>query len=251
MRTLAALPVLAATILAVEVLAAPVLAQPLQRSISIDLARDQVSLTSGFSGTEVLLYGAVDQKSDIVAYVSSIEPAPQTVIRKDRVFGIWVNRGSATFTSVPVLHTVVSTRPLADIAPEQVWRNNRVSFAGLDIEPNDPALAPYRQGLVAAKIRQGLYAIDEKGVSYPDGRLFRASLHFPATLPPGRYTVTVLQLREGRIIDAAVRPLVVNKVGLGAWISKLAQDNGLIYGLFAVFVAATAGLVAGYVFRRH
>ena len=108
-----------------------------------------------------------------------------------------------------------------------MWRHNRVSFAGLDIEPNDPALAPYRDGLIVAKIRQGLYAIDEKGVTYPDGRLFRASLHFPATLPPGRYTVTVLQLREGRIIDAAVRPLIVNKVGLGAWISELARDNGL------------------------
>lgn len=246
----AALSALAA-LLAATLLAAPAPAQPLQRSINIDLTRDQVSLTSGFSGTEVMLYGAVDQKSDIVAYVSSAEPGPQTVIHKDRVFGIWVNRGSATFTSVPVLHTVVSTRPLSDIASEQVWLHNRVSFAGLDIEPNDPALASYREGLIAAKIRQGLYAIDEGGVVYADGRLFRASLHFPATLPPGRYTVTVLQLREGRIIDAAVRPLIVNKVGLGALISKLAHDNGLLYGLFAVFVAATAGLVAGYAFRRH
>ncbi len=225
-------------------------AQPLQRSINIDLARQKVSITSGFSGTDVLLYGAVDQKSDIVAYVSSTDPGPQTIIHKERVFGIWVNRGSATFTSVPVLHTVVSTRPLADIAPEQVWRNNRVDFTGLDIQPNDPALAPYRDGLIAAKIRQGLYDLDEQGVVYPDGRLFKATLHFPATLPPGRYNVTVLQLRDGRIIDAAVRPLVVNKVGLGAWISDLARDNGLLYGLFAIFVAAVAGLLAGYVFRR-
>jgi len=225
-------------------------AQPLQRSINIDLARQKVSITSGFSGIDVLLYGAVDQKSDIVAYVSSASPAPQTVIHKERVFGIWVNRGSATFTSVPVLHTVVSTRPLADIAPEQVWRNNRIDFAGLDIQPNDPALAPYREGLIAAKMRQGLYEIDPKGVVFPDGRLFKATLHFPATLPPGRYSVTVLQLRDGRIIDAAVRPLTVTKVGLGAWISDLARDNGVLYGLFAVFVAATAGLLAGYIFRR-
>jgi len=225
-------------------------AQPAQRSINIDLARQRVSISSGFSGTELLLYGAVDQRSDIVAYVTSAQPEPQTVIHKDRVFGIWVNRGSATFTSVPVLHTVVSTRPLSEIAPAQVWRNNRIDFAALDIQPNDPALAPYREGLVQAKIREGLYAIDEKGVTYPDGRLFRATLHFPATLPPGRYTVTVLQLRDGRIIDAAVRPLTVTKVGVGAWISELARNNGLIYGLLAIFIAATAGLLAGYAFRR-
>jgi uncharacterized protein (TIGR02186 family) len=225
-------------------------AQPTQRSINVDLARQRVSISSGFSGTELLLYGAVDQRSDIVAYVTSAQPEPQTVIHKDRVFGIWVNRGSATFTSVPVLHTVVSTRPLAEIAPPQVWRNNRIDFAALDIQPNDPALAPYREGLIAAKMREGLYAIDEKGVTYPDGRLFRATLHIPATLPPGRYTVTVLQLRDGRIIDAAVRPLTVNKVGVGAWISDLARNHGLIYGLLAVFIAATAGLLAGYAFRR-
>jgi uncharacterized protein (TIGR02186 family) len=228
----------------------PAAAQPLQRSINIDLTRERVSITSGFAGTDLLLYGAVDQRSDIVAYVTSDQPEPQTVIHKERVFGIWVNRGSATFTSVPVLHTVVSTRPLADIAPAQVWRNNRVDFEGLDIQPNNPDLAAYRTGLIEAKMRQGLYFIDDKGVRYPDGRLFRATLHFPATLPPGRYKVTVLQLREGRIIDAAVRPLTVNKVGIGAWISELARNNGLIYGLLAVFLAATAGLVSGYAFRR-
>jgi len=225
-------------------------AQPLQRSINIDLARQRVSITSGFSGTDVLLYGAVDQRSDIVAYVTSAQPEPQIVIHKERVFGIWVNRGSATFTSVPVLHTVVSTRPLADIAPPQVWRNNRIDFAALDIQPADPALAPYREGLINAKIREGLYAMDDKGVVYPDGRLFKANLHFPASLPPGRYTVTVLQLRDGHVIDAAVRPLTVNKVGVGAWISDLAVNNGLIYGLLAIFIAATAGLLGGYAFRR-
>ncbi|MEO8558495.1 MAG: TIGR02186 family protein [Rhodospirillales bacterium] len=225
-------------------------AQPAPRSINIDLARQRVSITSGFSGAEVLLYGAVDQRSDIVAYVTSTRPEPQTVIHKQRVFGIWVNRGSATFTSVPVLHTVVSTRPLLDIASSQVWRNNRIDFSGLDIQPVDPSLAEFRAGLIAAKMRQGLYNIDEKGVVYVDGRLFRATLHFPAALPPGNYTVTVLQLREGRIIDAAVRPLTVHKVGVGAWISDLALNNGLIYGLLAIFVAATAGLLAGYAFRR-
>ena len=225
-------------------------AQGPERPLSVDLARDRVSITSGFSGTDLLLFGAVDQRSDIVVVVTSLDTERQTVIRKQRVFGIWLNRGAVEFTNVPPLYTYASTRPLAEVAPREVREPNNLGVDSLDIEPADPAFAEYRAGLIRAKQRLGLYSTLPAPVTFKDDRLFRTSLHFPAELAPGRYSVNVFQLRDGRIIDAATRPLFVDKVGVGAAVSQLAERQGLLYGLFAIAVAAVAGLLSGYAFRR-
>jgi uncharacterized protein (TIGR02186 family) len=221
-----------------------------QRSLSVDMARDRVSISSGFSGTDLLLFGAVDQPSDIVVVVTSLDTEKQTVVRKQRVLGIWLNRGSAEFSRVPPLYSYASTRALSDVAPRNVRQDNRLGLDFLDIEPRDPAYADYRAGLVRAKQRIGLYSSLPAKVSFKDDRLFRTSLHFPAQLAPGRYRVNVYQLREGRIVDAAALPLLVDKVGVGARISYWAEHHGLLYGLFAIAVAAVAGLLSGYAFRR-
>ena len=229
---------------------APVAAQAPERALSVDMARDRVSITSGFSGTDLLLFGAVDRLSDIVVVVTSLDTERQTVVRKQRVFGIWLNRGAVTFTRVPPLYTYASTRPLAEVAPRAVREPNKLGLDSLDIEPDDPAFAEYRAGLIRAKQRLGLYSALPARVEFKDERLFRTSLHFPAQLAPGRYQVKVIQLRDGRIVDAATRPLFVDKVGVGAAISQLAERQGLLYGLFAIAVAAVAGLLSGYAFRR-
>ena len=221
-----------------------------QRSLSVDMARDRVSITSGFSGTDLLLFGAVDQPSDIVVVVTSLDTERQTVVRKQRIFGIWLNRGSAEFSRVPPLYTYASTRPLADVAPRTLRKDNRLGLDFLDIEPQDPAYEDYRAGLIRAKQRLGLYSSLPAKVDFKDERLFRTTLHFPAQLAPGRYRVKVVQLRGGRIVESIERALLVDKVGLGATISYWAERQGLLYGLFAITVAAMAGLLSGYAFRR-
>jgi uncharacterized protein (TIGR02186 family) len=222
-----------------------------QRSLSVDMARDRVSITSGFSGTDLLLFGAVDQPSDIVVVVTSLDTERQTVVRKQRIFGIWLNRGSAEFSKVPPLYTYASTRALADVAPRNLRKDNRLGLDFLDIEPQDPAYEDYRAGLIRAKQKLGLYSSLPAKVDFKDERLFRTTLHFPAQLAPGRYRVKVVQLRNGRIIESIERALLVDKVGVGATISYWAERQGLLYGLFAITVAAMAGLLSGYAFRRN
>lgn len=223
---------------------------PAQRSLSVDLARDRVSISSGFSGTDLLLFGAVDQRSDIIVVVTSLDTERQTVVRKQRVLGIWLNRGSAEFSRVPPLYTYASTRPLADVAPRALRRDNRLGLEFLDIEPQDPAFDDFRAGLIRAKQRLGLYSSLPAKVEFRDDRLFRTTLHFPAQLAPGRYRVKVVQLLDGRIVESIERALLVDKVGVGATLSYWAERQGLLYGLFAIAVAAMAGLLSGYAFRR-
>lgn len=221
-----------------------------QRSLSVDLARDRVSISSGFSGTDLLLFGAVDQPSDIVVVVTSLDTERQSVVRKQRIFGIWLNRGAAEFSQVPPLYSYASTRPLAEVAPRLLRQENKLGLEFLDIKPQDPTYDDFRAGLIRAKQRLGLYSSLPARVEFKDERLFRTTLHFPAQLAPGRYRVKVVQLRDGRIVESIERALLVDKVGVGATMSYWAERQGLLYGLFAIAVAAMAGLLSGYAFRR-
>jgi hypothetical protein len=46
------------------------------------------------------------------------------------------------------------------------------------------------------------------------------------------------------------RDVLVHEAGLAAWISRLAVNHGVIYGVLAVLVAMLTGLIARLVFRR-
>ena len=63
-----------------------------------DLSKHLVAITTGFAGTDVLLFGAVEGDGDVVVVVRGPNHT-ETVRRKQRQFGIWVNSGRARATN--------------------------------------------------------------------------------------------------------------------------------------------------------
>ena len=73
------------------------------------------AIDSGFTGTNVLLYGAIDKKGDIVVIVRG--PTERVIVRrKDRIAGVWVNRDKMEFGGVPAFYAIASNRPIDEIA---------------------------------------------------------------------------------------------------------------------------------------
>ena len=127
----------------------PACAQTSNESFEIGLSTDQIGITSDFTGTRLVVFGALDnadakllrqQRYDIV--VALVGPRRGVVVReKERTLGLWINRGSESFNSVPASYALASTRPLGDITREGL----RVSLSmGIeDMRLNSgPALAP-------------------------------------------------------------------------------------------------------------
>ncbi|MBI3451491.1 MAG: TIGR02186 family protein, partial [Rhodospirillales bacterium] len=76
-------------------------AQPLVADLSSHL----IAITTGFAGTEILLYGATEGEGDVAVVVRG--PDASTVVRrKSRIAGIWINREQMTFTGVPAFYRV-------------------------------------------------------------------------------------------------------------------------------------------------
>jgi uncharacterized protein (TIGR02186 family) len=219
----------------------------------VDLSSHVVAITSGFTGANLLLFGAVEGEGDVVVVVRGPNQS-ELVRRRDRILGIWVNRYQASVTDAPVYYQVASTRPLDQIAASTMLERHRLGIEHLDlgVRRRDEARSDddYRQALVRIKRERGLYAEQAGKISLLGGRLFRTEMTFPANVPTGIYTAEVYLVKDGEIVSAQTTPLIISKTGVGAEIFDIANRHAALYGVAAVLLAMVAGWLAAAIFRR-
>jgi uncharacterized protein (TIGR02186 family) len=240
-------------LLAAAVLALGLGAAPARAALLVDLSDHLVAITAGFTGTDVLLFGAVDEEGELAVVIRGPE-ADLTVRKKERVLGIWVNADEMTFVRAPTFYAVAATKPITELAPAPVLQRHGIGLAQLRFEPARAAppseAAEFREGLLRSKQRQGHYAPDPIKITFLTGRLFRADLYFPANVPTGTYSVEVFLIRNGEVMAAQTTPLVVSNVGFGADVMLLAHRHSILYGVFSIVLAGLAGWAASAAFRR-
>jgi len=242
-------------ILALVLLAAFALAMPPARAQELvaDLSNHLIAIDSEFTGTDLLVFGAIEDEGDIVVVVRGPR-VPIVVREKARAFGIWLNAASVTFDDVPAFYAVASSRPLEEILDVDTRRLSEIGVDQLRLVPEpdvDPAtVARFREALVQLKQRRGLFVEEPGKVNFLGNRLFRTLIQFPAAVPVGRYTVDVMLVRDGQVVLSFGPPLTVDKAGFGADVFDFAHNRSMLYGLLAVIGAAMAGFLGGLLFRR-
>jgi uncharacterized protein (TIGR02186 family) len=220
-----------------------------------DLSQHLIAITTAFVGTNVVLFGTSDGDGDIVVTVHGPREV-QVVRRKARVAGIWINRTRLAFADVPGYYAVASSGPLDAIAHPDVLARHEIGVEHLKLKPIDAAeleiseIAAFQDALVRNKQRQDLYSRTPVPVNFIGPKLFRATLGFPANVPPGIYQVQVFELSDGQVTDAQRSTLVISKIGLEADIYDFAQQQSALYGLLAVALSLSVGWLAGVIFRK-
>ncbi|MEQ8585335.1 MAG: TIGR02186 family protein [Thalassobaculaceae bacterium] len=225
-----------------------------QQDLVADLSDHLVAITTGFTGADVLLFGAVEGEGEIVVTVTGPR-GDVTVRRKERVVGVWANVESVTFDNVPAFYAVAATEALENVATEDIRQRQQIGIDNIAMAPAEDAVDPataavFRSGLIRNKLAAGLYSNEVLPVTVLSNRLFRTRIHLPANVAIGTYTVAVYYLRDGSAVHAQTTPLVVSKTGIGADIFLFAHTNSAAYGVLAVIVAVAAGWLAAWIGRK-
>ena len=218
-----------------------------------DLSEHRVSITTGFVGTDVLLFGATDGEGDVVVVVRG--PARRELVRrKNRIGGIWVNDAEMAFDGVPAFYVVAANRAIAEIVPEALRTRHEIGSGYLRVKAEkgaDPKeVRRFWSALVRNKELDQLYGKETRRVRFLGPRLFRTKVFFPANVPTGIYKVEVFLLRKGAVVGAQTTPLFISKAGIGAEVFEFAHRNSALYGIMAIAIALAAGWLAGFVFRK-
>lgn len=223
-------------------------------SLVAEVAARRIEVTTAFTGGEILVFGATErlihQGGDEVVVQVSGPPVSLVVRQKVQVLGFWINGPSARFNRIPSYWALAATRP----AEELFARADRAELRlGLDLLPLPQlgARGPeFREALRALKQRDGLWVDQVQPVQVSGGRLFLARLPLPSTVATGAYRVQVLLVRDGQVVARQELPFEVERVGTAAWITRVAAQQPLLYGLACILLAATAGWLGSVLFRR-
>jgi uncharacterized protein (TIGR02186 family) len=217
------------------------------------LSNHLVAITTGFSGTDLLLFGVTGGTGDVVVVIRGPE-TKQVVRRKGRRFGIWMNEAEVTFGNVPGYYLVAATRPLEEFLPERVAERHQIGPKHLQlpaVETDDASdIKAFREALIRNKQRVDLYRSGLGEIAFVGGGLFRTDMYIPANAPVGSYTVGVYLIRDGDVVSAEITPLIVSKVGFEARLFDFAHRYAFAYGILAIVIAAVAGWLANLVFRK-
>ncbi|MFN2098668.1 TIGR02186 family protein [Altererythrobacter sp. MF3-039] len=224
-----------------------------------EVSQHEVQLRQGFSGTELLLFGAIldpqgqraGQEYDILVVLKG--PSQQIRVReKERVGGVWINAETSDFRSAPAFFAVASSRPISDIVDDKTAAIYEFGTDYIQLSPSgvidQEEQARFTNGLVDLRERQGLYQQDMQGVKISEQVLYQARIALPSNVQAGIYTAETFAVTRGRVIASAVAEVNVRKVGFERFVEDASRQYALIYGLLAVALSVGMGWMAGRLF---
>lgn len=257
--------------------AAPVRAE----SLIVTLSERTVDITSNFTGSAITVFGAVrrdaatvPRASDYDVVVTVTGPQSDRVTRlKERVLGVWVNTRARTFEDVPSAYTVLSNRPVSEIAHSSLLRRFQIgieqvlrqdddavstdndSQGGDDSqveapEPDGIDQRVFERAFLRLQRQARVYQEDPNAVAVIDNTLFRARATFPADVPLGLFDVNVYLFSGGVLLAEERVGILVRKTGFEQFIFRMSQRDQLMYGGLAVVLALFTGWLGSVVFRR-
>ena len=124
----------------------------LSRQLVADLSSDEVSITTDFTGQNLLLFGAVSnvdttavagRESDIIVILTG-PTLPLSSRKKERVSGIWINTQTVQWRNAPSFYHILSSRPLTQILSDDKLKELRIGYQHLGLNQKTRMTHPRR-----------------------------------------------------------------------------------------------------------
>ena len=233
-----------------------------KETIEADVSTRTVAVDTGFTGTRIVVFGTVEnsrqERADEglydIAIVLEGPREPLVTRRKSNIGGIWLNATSYTFKDVPSFYAIVTTRPVAEVAPKPLLWQNGIGFENMRFTAveklSSKELDEFRDAIVRLKEEQKLYVGSERGVAFIGKSLFRATVDLPANVSIGEFNAWIYLFRKGELLSTYKTRLGLQREGVEQQLHSFAVEQPLWYGIAAVTLAILAGLAASFAFRR-
>ncbi|NQY81827.1 MAG: TIGR02186 family protein [Alphaproteobacteria bacterium] len=220
-------------------------------TFAVDLADRQISITAGFNGANLLIFGAIT-RGDVILIIEGTTENYQ-VRKKKYVGGIWINSEAHKLHSLPNFYVVASSNGALEQLPTSKRIDHRIGYDAItqEIPTFDAHAREFFDSLVRIKEQDGLYQFLPDTIEVANSGLFRINIQIPAAIPPGDYVIRALSIENGEILQKFQTALSVNKVGFGAEIYRAAHQYPKLYGISAIIISVFSGLLANFIFNRR
>jgi len=162
---------------------------------------------------------------------------------------------SKDFFSAPSYYAIASSSPIDKMVDARTADIYELGINRLQLSSHDNldrrSSSRFEKGLVDLNQRSGLFRQQDNAVSITDSVLYRARLQIPSTVPVGTYTAETLLIRDGKIIQADDSvEIKIRKSGFERFVTVMADQYSIIYGIAAVIISLLLGWMAALIFQR-
>lgn len=226
-----------------------------QATSALQVSPAEIDVSTFYRGTDVQIQAEVPE-CDGAALVLMSGEENVTLNRKGREIGIWLNVGQVTVEGVPEVYMLAESEPLESLCSEELRRELDLGFESLRdraiVVGEKPLLGTEFDDFVKLKEENGTYTTDI-GISLTSRgtgeKRVSAIIPVPANVPPGDYPVTLYCFKNGVMTQRLASSVTIRSVGLDHLLSTLAHKHAALYGLIAIFISMSVGLVMGVVFQ--
>ena len=219
-----------------------------------DLSEKEIHIQTDFKGKEIIIFGILQKNHNTIISIKGPNKDAR-VLKKERLLGFWFNTQRVIYKQIPSLFFIASSAPIKEILNQESIIKEKLYFDELLINTitqrdfiDQKSLKEWNNNLINIKISNNLYR--EYEFQNVDNKLFQTRVFFPTNSIPGKYIVTIYQIKNKIIIDKKNKVININKAGIGEKIYSFANEKPAAYGLLAIFFAILSGLIAATAFRR-
>ncbi len=230
-----------------EVQARPVVADAFPRKIDID---------HKFKGLDVLVYGARNDAGSIVIVVRG--PKKDYLLRKKgKVAGIWTNIYTKEIKDLYSLYSISTMRNLEDLNNNSLLKSLGIGLNSMNYQVvnnyGKESLDPEMVKSEANQLMQqkGLYTGSDNEILFWGETLFRSFIKFPKNIIRGVYNIDIYLFNDGLLNSYQTLPIIVEQVGVEAFLHDFAYNHSLFYGVISVLIALFMGWLASVLFGRR
>lgn len=230
----------------------------LAKPIVADLSFHSVDIDYDFKGIENLMFGARNDPGKIVTILRG--PAKTYIVRKkERLFGIWVNRKSVVYESGNSAYMMASSvKDLESLDNPKLLKSLGIGFDNLPLKIvrssdsiDNAEMNEFLEAFIRSRKDAMLFKDDHsQKVTFWGETLFRTVLEFPENIEGGWYTAELYLFNGGILSSMQATPILVSKIGFEAFLTDLAKNHAIFYGILAVLIALILGCVIPFFFRR-
>ena len=239
-------------ILASMMLSLPGLAPAAETTVNVNPA--SIVMGTQYNGVDLTVTGEIPAGADLLVRLVGT-PGDLHLREKGKVFGLlWMNVGKVTLTNVPSVCLTRATRPLPQLGKSAApYRLDAVTRAiGVEEEGANQAIdIPHE--LLLLKGKEGLYHEAAEGISLgavKEGmQSYTAHIKVPSSLKPGEYKVEAVAISNDAVVGQADTTIKAALSGFPKWLSELAYQKSVLYGVMATVIAIVSGLLIGLVFQ--
>jgi len=233
-----------------------------QQKVVTAASKNLIEIGLSYSGDQVHFFGVNPVPgSDLVIRLTAEKQAAVKLSMKGKVGPFWMTVKQYEVTGAPFIYKIHTSKPLKEIISPATAQELELGYPAIrhhlkmhlirgQAAPEDAD--HIFKGLLKIKERANLYNIveDPARLQVAEGKLFKHYFRFPAAATEGRYLVESFCFQKGQLVGYGKDVIEIKKVGLENWLTTTSQNKPVFFGIMAVLIAACAGLLVGFIFRK-